>query len=87
MTHSDMDTIMRIIVEVYNAMDAYDVATWSRKEAEKVVADQILMDRQHGLEPLPYEAEDFYDTIRELIRQDYSPIRLWFVRIKQLFRR
>ena len=66
------DAIMRIIVDVYNAMDEHDIATWSRDEAQKVVADQILMDKQHGVEPLQYDPEDFYDTIREFIAQDYG---------------
>ena len=79
--------IMDTIVDVYNAMDKYDVATWDRKEAEKVVADQILMDSRHRLDPLPYEVEDFYDTIRELIRQDYGRLRLFFYRIGAIFRR
>jgi len=80
---SDAQAIMRIILKVYDAMDEYDIIHWSRKEAEYVVADQILMDRLHGVEPLPYEAEDFYDTIYHLIRQDYSRLRLFFLRIKQ----
>ena len=84
---SDTQAIMRIILKVYDAMDDYDIVHWSRKEAEYVVADQILMDRLHGVEPLPYEAEDFYDTIRELIQQDYSQLRLFFLRIKDRFRR
>ena len=84
---SDTQAIMRIILKVYDAMDEYDIVHWSRKEAEYVVADQILMDRLHGVEPLPYEAEDFYDTIRELIQQDYSQLRLFFLRIKDHFRR
>jgi len=84
---SDTQAIMRIILKVYDAMDEYDIVHWSRKEAEYVVADQILMDRLHGVEPLPYEAEDFYDTIRELIQQDYSQLRLFFLRIKDRFRR
>ena len=81
------DIIMRIIIEVYDAMDEHDIATWSRREAEKVVADQILMDRRHGLDPLPYEAEDFYDTIRELIRQDYDWLYLLLLRVRSWFRR
>ena len=84
---SDTQAIMRIILKVYDAMDDYDIVHWSRKEAEYVVADQILMDRLHGVEPLPYEAEDFYDTIRELIQQDYSQLRIFFLRIKDRFRR
>ena len=80
---SDTQAIMRIILKVYDAMDEYDIVHWTRKEAEYVVADQILMDRLHGVEPLPYEAEDFYDTIYHLIRQDYSRLRLFFLRIKQ----
>ena len=79
--------IMRIIIEVYNAMDEHDIAHWCRKDAEDVVADQILVDRRHGLEPLPYEVEDFYDTIRELIRQDYGRLRLLFLRFKHCLRR
>jgi len=84
---SDAQAIMRIILKVYDAMDEYDIIHWSRKEAEYVVADQILMDRLHGVEPLPYEAEDFYDTIYHLIRQDYSRLRLFFLRIKQKLKR
>ena len=84
---TDAQAIMRIILKVYDAMDEYDIIHWSRKEAEYVVADQILMDRLHGVEPLPYEAEDFYDTIYHLIRQDYSRLRLFFLRIKQKLKR
>ena len=84
---SEAQAIMRIILKVYDAMDEYDIIHWSRKEAEYVVADQILMDRLHGVEPLPYEAEDFYDTIYHLIRQDYSRLRLFFLRIKQKLKR
>ena len=64
------EAIMRIILKVYDTMDEQDAASWSLEEAEKVVADQILMDRQHGLSPLPYEVEDFYDTICALIALD-----------------
>ncbi|MBR3279217.1 MAG: hypothetical protein IKG01_10035 [Lachnospiraceae bacterium] len=84
---SEAQAIMRIILKVYDAMDEYDIIHWSRKEAEYVVADQILMDRLHGVEPLPYKAEDFYDTIYHLIRQDYSRLRLFFLRIKQKLKR
>ena len=80
---SDAQAIMRIILKVYDAMDERDITHWCRKDAEEVVADQILLDRLHGVEPLPYEAEDFYDTIYHLIRQDYSRLRLFFLRIKQ----
>ena len=79
---SDAQAIMRIILKVYDAMDERDITHWCRKDAEEVVADQILMDRLHGVEPLPYEVEDFYDTIRELIRQDYGRLRLLFLRFK-----
>ena len=64
------EAIMRIILKVYDTMDEQDAASWSLEEAEKVVADQILMDRQRGLAPLPYEVEDFYDTICALIALD-----------------
>ena len=64
------EAIMRIILKVYDAMDEQDRATWSLEEAEKVVADQILMDKERSLTPLPYEAEDFYDTICALIALD-----------------
>jgi len=85
---SDAQAIMRIILKVYDAMDERDIAHWCLGDAEEVVADQILMDKERGCEPLPYEAEDFYDTIRELIRQDYGRLRLFFLRIKQkLWRR
>ena len=82
---SNAQAIMRIILKVYDAMDERDVTNWCRKDAEEVVADQILIDRLHGVEPLPYEAEDFYDTIYHLICQDYSQLRLFFLRIKHRF--
>ena len=50
---SDAQAIMRIILKVYDAMDERDITHWCRKDAEEVVADQILMDRLHGVEPLP----------------------------------
>lgn len=81
------EAILRIILKVYDAMDECDIAHWCLGDAEEVVADQIQMDKERGFDPLPYEAEDFYDTIRELIRQDYSRLRLWFMRIKHCFRR
>ena len=84
---SDAQAIMRIILKVYDAMDERDITHWCLGDAKEVVADQILMDRLHGVEPLPYEAEDFYDTIRELIRQDYSRLRLFLLCIKQRLRR
>ena len=84
---TDAQAIMRIILKVYDAMDERDITHWCLRDAEDVVADQILMDRLHGVEPMPYEAEDFYDTIRELIRQDYGRLRLFFLRMKQKLRR
>ena len=54
---SDTQAIMRIILKVYDAMDEYDIVHWSRKEAEYVVADQILMDRLHGVEPLQWTCD------------------------------
>ena len=81
------EAILRIILKVYDNMDERDITHWCLGDAEEVVADQILMDKERGFDPLPYEAEDFYDTIRELIRQDYSQLRLWFMRIKHCFRR
>lgn len=86
-TLCDTEIILRNIIEVYNTMDERDVVTWSREEAEKVVADQILMDKQHGLDPLPYDEEDFYDTIRCMILMDYGRLHLFFLRLKQMFRR
>jgi len=82
---SDAQAIMRIILKVYDAMDERDITHWCREDAEEVVADQIMMDKARGFDPLPYEAEDFYDTIRELIRQDYSRLRLFLLRIKHHF--
>ena len=79
------EAIMRMILKVYDAMDERDIAFWSRKDAENVVADQILMDKERGVDSLPYEVEDFYDTIRELIHQDYGQLRLFFMRIKHRF--
>lgn len=82
---SNAQAIMRIILKVYDAMDERDITHWCLGDAKEVVADQILMDRLHGVEPLPYEVEDFYDTIYHLIRQDYSRLRLWFMRFKHRF--
>ena len=64
------ETVMKVIVDVFNHMDEGERACWSPERAKVVVSDQIRWDKERGFTPLSYDPEDFYDTIRALIEQD-----------------
>ena len=64
------ERMMDIIVEIYSYMDDGDKDAFTLEEAEKMVADQIKMDKDAGQEPLAYDPQFFYDTIVNLMEQD-----------------
>ncbi len=64
------ERMMDVIVEIYNHMDDDDKDAFTLEEAEKMVSDQIEMDKDAGQEPLAYDPQFFYDTIVELMEQD-----------------
>lgn len=64
------ERMMDIIVEIYSHMDDGDKDAFTLEEAEKMVADQIKMDKDAGQEPLAYDPQFFYDTIVNLMGQD-----------------
>ena len=61
------ERMMDIIVEIYSYMDDGDKDAFTLEEAEKMVADQIKMDKDAGQEPLAYDPQFFYDTIVNLM--------------------
>ena len=64
------ERMMDIIVEIYSHMDDGGKDAFTLEEAEKMVADQIKMDKDAGQEPLAYAPQFFYDTIVNLMEQD-----------------
>ena len=64
------EIMMDIIVEIYNHMDEGDKEAFTLEDAEEMVEDQILMDKNVGREPLEYDPHFFYDSIMDLIEQD-----------------
>ena len=64
------ERLMDVIVEIYNHMDDNDKDAFTLEEAEKMVSDQIKIDKDAGQEPLAYDQQFFYDTIVELMEQD-----------------
>ena len=64
------EIMMDIIVEIYNHMDEGDKEAFTLEDAEEMVEDQILMDKNAGREPLEYDPHFFYDSIMDLIEQD-----------------
>lgn len=69
-TASNDSLIPEILVDLYNHMDDEEKAFWSRSSAETLIDDMVKYDRERGYEPLPYEVEDVYTFIREVIIQD-----------------
>lgn len=68
------ELIMEIICKTYSYMDEDACKHWSIENAKDVVHDLKLYDKEKGWETLPYDANDFYDTIKEFIKQDYPKI-------------
>lgn len=66
------EKMMGVICKIYSNMDEDDIADWSLKNAEILVEDLHKYDEDNGNEYLPYDAHDFYDTIKEFIDQDYA---------------
>ncbi len=70
--------IFETICKNYAYFTKEDVLSWSLEEAQKLVDFEIQRDIEAGIEPLPYDAEDFYDTIKNLIKQDIEEKNDWF---------
>jgi hypothetical protein len=64
------DSTMELVADLYSFMDDEAKAAWSVKEAEKMAADQYRYEISEGLTPPYYSARDFYEVIKEFIRQD-----------------
>lgn len=67
----NMEEIMlELIVEIYSHMDEGDKEAFALENAKEMVEDQIRMDKEAGREPLNYDPQYFYDSIRDLMEQD-----------------
>lgn len=64
------EIMMELIVEIYNHMDEGDKEAFALENAKEMVEDQIRMDKEAGREPLNYDPQYFYDSIRDLMEQD-----------------
>ena len=68
------DLVMGVICKTYSYMDEDTCKHWSKEKAKDIVHDLNLYDKEKGWQALPYDANDFYDTIKEFIKQDYPEI-------------
>ena len=68
------DETMELIAHLYSLMDDIEKSIWSRKHADDLLADQRRYEIDHGITPREYDAQEFYETIAELIEQDSSEI-------------
>lgn len=64
------DETMELIAELYSYMDEEEMADWSMKAAQDLVADQRRYEIEHGHVPGNYDPEVFYEVIAEFIQQD-----------------
>ena len=64
------ESVMDLIVDIYNNMNDEDKTGFTLETAKEMVKDQIRMDKEAGREPLNYDPQFFYEVIREFIEQD-----------------
>lgn len=67
---ADNDDTMELIAHLYSMMDDDEKAEWSPEAAKDMVLDQRRYEIEQGIAPREYDANDFYETITELIAQD-----------------
>ena len=64
------DETMELIAYLYSFMDEEEIASWSMKAAQEMVADQYRYEIEHGYTLGHYDPVDFYEVISEFIRQN-----------------
>ena len=64
------DCEMELLAHLYSLMDEDAKESWSRQDAEDMVADQRRYEIDHGVTPREYDVCDFYEVISEFIAQD-----------------
>lgn len=65
-----LDYSMELIAHLYSMMDDDEKAEWSPEAAKDMVLGQHRYEIEQGIAPHEYDANDFYETITELIAQD-----------------
>ena len=64
------DETMELIAYLYSFMDEEEIASWSMKAAQEMVADQYRYEIEHGYTLGHYDPADFYEVISEFIQQN-----------------
>ena len=63
---------MELIAKIYGYLDKEDKEEWTSEEAQTVYEDELKIAAEHGYICPIENAEVLYDTINELIKQDYE---------------
>lgn len=64
------DVMVERMAESVSMMDQDEKAAWSREAAVAWVQDEIRYATECEIPPLPFSAEDVYDTIRAMIAEE-----------------
>lgn len=63
---------MELIAKIYGYLDKEDKEEWTSEKAQDVYEDELKISAEHGYMCPIENAEVLYDTIKELIQQDYE---------------
>ena len=61
------DTLMELLLQVYDEMDGSEREAWSMTDAENWLRDQRRYEMEHNLPPIECNSQMVYDIVREFI--------------------
>ena len=61
------DTLMELLLQVYDEMDGREREAWSMTDAENWLRDQRRYEMEHNLPPIECNSQMVYDIVRDFI--------------------
>ena len=61
------DTLMELLLQVYDEMDGSEREAWSMTDAENWLRDQRRYEMEHNLPPIECNSQMVYDIVRDFI--------------------
>ena len=61
------DTLMELLLQVYDEMDSSEREAWSMTDAESWLRDQRRYEMEHNLPPIECNSQMVYDIVRDFI--------------------
>ena len=61
------DTLMELLLQVYDEMDGSEREAWSMTDAENWLSDQRRYEMEHNLPPIECNSQMVYDIVRDFI--------------------